>query len=330
MGRRALARPARVAIVGAGMAGASAARRLAGAGLAVTLFDKGRQVGGRMAHRRDRATGLGFDHGAQVLRAHGPEFQARLDDWAARGIVAPWDAPGSFAAVPDMTAPVRACLAGLEVHVGRTVTGLAREPGGWRLALAEAAEPRLFDALILTPPAPQALRLLGDADLTLPGLERGAYAPCWSLMLAFANTLPLSGDVLRPAEGPIAAIFFETTKPGRPSAAPHVTVHATPDWSQAHLEDTPEAVRAALIAALASLLGVSITPIQARAHRWRYALVTRTCGASCLYDPDARLGYAGDACLGPRIAAAYESGAALADRLIQDLAKPDPAIPDPA
>jgi hypothetical protein len=51
-----------VAILGAGIAGATAARRLADAGLKVRVFDKGRGVGGRMATRRIGA--IQFDHGA--------------------------------------------------------------------------------------------------------------------------------------------------------------------------------------------------------------------------------------------------------------------------
>lgn len=316
----AMARPAHVAVVGAGMAGASAARRLTEGGLAVTLFDKGRQVGGRMAHRGDRATGAGFDHGAQVMRAHHPAFRARLADWQARGVAAPWGEPGSFAAVPDMTAPVRDLLANLEIHVGRTVTEIARDAEGWRLALAEADEGRVFDALVLTPPGPQALRLLAAADLDLPGLERATYAPCWSLMLTGLDGDAVPGDILRRDDGPIAALFREETKPGRPGSPARLTVHAAAEWSRAHLEESPEAVRTALLAALAEQFGVRVAPEAARAHRWRYAAVETSCGAPCLYDPGRRLGYAGDGCLGARIEAAYDSGLALAERLLADLA----------
>lgn len=313
-------RPARVAIVGAGMAGASAARRLHEAGFSVAVFDKGRQPGGRMANRRDRETGLRFDHGAQVMRAHGPAFRARLAAWEARGLVAPYDGPGRFTAVPDMTAPVRDLLDGLDMQVARTVTGLASTADGWRLTLAEAGDDRVFDAAALTLPGPQALRLLGAGGLVLPGVERAAYAPCWSLMLACARDLPVPGDVLRPAAGPVAALFREDAKPGRPTAPAAYTVHATADWSRTHLEETPEVVRDALLAAVGDLFGGPIPVVQARAHRWRYALVEDTCGAPCLYDPGRRLGYAGDGCLGPRIEAAHDSGLALADRLIADFA----------
>lgn len=57
--------PGRVAVVGAGIAGITAARTLAQAGWQVTVFEKSRGAGGRMATRRT-AFG-GFDHGAQFF-----------------------------------------------------------------------------------------------------------------------------------------------------------------------------------------------------------------------------------------------------------------------
>jgi renalase len=58
--------------IGAGVAGLACARRLADAGLHVTVIDKGRGVGGCVATRR--AGELLFDHGAPYARAHGGEF----------------------------------------------------------------------------------------------------------------------------------------------------------------------------------------------------------------------------------------------------------------
>ena len=62
-----------IAIVGAGIAGLAAARRLRAAGLTCTLFDKSPGLGGRMATRREGY--LRFDHGAQYFTARGPRFR---------------------------------------------------------------------------------------------------------------------------------------------------------------------------------------------------------------------------------------------------------------
>lgn len=58
------------------------------------------------------------------------------------------------------------------------------------------------------------------------------------------------------------------------------------------------------------------------AHRWRYAQVENALQVPCLYDPACRLGAAGDWCLGARIEAAYDSGLALADAILNDLGHP--------
>jgi renalase len=48
--------PVRVAVIGAGIAGAACAGALQGCGVDVTMFDKSRGVGGRMSTRRAACT----------------------------------------------------------------------------------------------------------------------------------------------------------------------------------------------------------------------------------------------------------------------------------
>jgi predicted NAD/FAD-dependent oxidoreductase len=58
----------RIAVIGAGIAGLACAREIARADVAVTVFEKARGLGGRLATRRDG--NLAFDHGAQYLTVH--------------------------------------------------------------------------------------------------------------------------------------------------------------------------------------------------------------------------------------------------------------------
>ena len=59
-------------VVGAGISGLLAARELSDAGWRVTVLDKGRGVGGRMATRR--TGGARFDHGAQFFTVRDERF----------------------------------------------------------------------------------------------------------------------------------------------------------------------------------------------------------------------------------------------------------------
>src|SRR5687768_373126 len=78
----------RVAVVGAGIAGASCARALHDAGVDVTLLDRGRVPGGRLASRR--FDGRPVDLGASYLTRRDPGFTAVVEDWCARGLARPW------------------------------------------------------------------------------------------------------------------------------------------------------------------------------------------------------------------------------------------------
>ena len=303
-----------VAILGAGMAGATAARRLAEAGLTVQVFDKGRGIGGRMATRRTEAAQ--FDHGAQFMRAHGDAFAARLAHWKRLGIVEPWSGSGRHVGVPGMTAPVRALLADLPVACATTITRIRRHGRAWRVEDGAGAAHGPYDAVAVTFPAPQALDLIETSGFVLPGIARARYAPCWSLMLGLETAPPT--PLIEPPEGPIGLIAHDSSKPGRPAGV-RLTVHATPHWSRRHLEDPREAVISELIQATGAQLGVELSPSYAAVHRWRYAQVETALGVPSLYDHAVRLGAAGDWCIGARIEAAHDSGLHLAETILTDL-----------
>ncbi|MFW6261976.1 MAG: FAD-dependent oxidoreductase, partial [Spirochaetota bacterium] len=77
-----------VLIIGAGIAGLTAARRLVDAGRDVIVVDKGRGVGGRMATRR--FSGATFDHGAQFISVRTEEFGSIMERWLADGVAELW------------------------------------------------------------------------------------------------------------------------------------------------------------------------------------------------------------------------------------------------
>ena len=87
----------RIAVVGAGVAGAACAAGLQRAGFDVTVFDKSRGLGGRMATRRAQwadadgvARAADFDHGCPHFSVTRPRFRAVVERAAALGHVAHW------------------------------------------------------------------------------------------------------------------------------------------------------------------------------------------------------------------------------------------------
>jgi renalase len=309
-----------VAVIGAGMAGLAAARRLRAAGIAGTLFDKSRGPGGRMATRR--VDGLQFDHGAQYVTARGPGFRDLVAGWTAAGQAAEWF-DGAFVGTPGMSAPMRTMLDGVTVVAGCPVSAVEPGPGGWTVRTADGpvdhAANGTFAAVVVAVPAPQAVPLVATAGVRFAELAAVRYAPCWALMLAFDAPVPLDCDHLRIDEGDIAWIARNSAKPGRDPGRETIVVHAAPDWSRRHLEWSADRVAAELLARFRDLTGSVEEPGFASAHRWRYALVEAAAGAPCLWDGERRLAACGDWCLGPRVEAAFDSGVAAADAVIAAL-----------
>ena len=319
----------RIAIVGAGMAGLACATALQGH--AVTMFDKGRRPGGRVATRR--AGALQFNHGAQYATARGGQFAAIVAGLRQDGVASPWPAAGEgrWIGRPGMSAlPARLAQAcGGTLLLERQVTQLRREADGWDVRHLPAAEVRpgqltatggvveRFDAVLLAMPHAQAGPLLAAAGhgAFAQALESVVVAPCWTLMLAFDQPVA-APDVQRLLDGPLAWIARENSRHGDASGPDRWVVNASPAWSREWLERDPAEAAPALLALFAAATSSTATPAYAAAHRWRYALTERVLGEPALWDAGQLLGVCGDWCLDGRVEAAWDSGAALAARVL--------------
>jgi predicted NAD/FAD-dependent oxidoreductase len=298
---------ARVAVVGAGLAGLAAADALRRAGLAPVVFEKSRGIGGRLATRRT-AEGLDFDHGAPSVAADDGPFGAFLAAAIRDGDAARQD--GETVGLPGMSGLARPLAEGLDLRFGVEVAAVARDGGGWRIDVADRPAER-FDRVVVAAPAPQTARLCAGAPEIAGPAAEARMTPCWTLMAAWAAPAP-AGPARRAGVGPLAEAICVALRPGRAPAPARWVAHAALDWTLARLEEAPADVAPPLLDALATLAGAD--PAAARvalAHRWRYARVARPVGAPCLAAPGGLVA-AGDWLLGPDAADAYASGLAAA------------------
>ncbi len=308
-----------IAIIGAGMAGLTCATRLAAEGHTVTVFDKGRGPGGRMATRRAEVNGetLHFDHGAQYLTAKDERFAQQVADWETAAIVARWPAAGSgcYVGVPGMNAPIKAMAADVDVHFGKRIDAFGRSGDHWRLD-GDGSED-LFDTILVAVPAEQAGPLLAAHVPDMARLAEETIAdPCWTMMVAFESALD-HGDTIRDA-GAIGWAARNSAKPGRDHDAECWVVQASPDWSREYLEEMADAVIPLLLEELRAIVGGELPAIRhSSAHRWRYAR-SGSAGEGALWNKESRIGVCGDWLIGPRIEHAFISGLELADKVLAD------------
>ncbi|MDD3354133.1 FAD-dependent oxidoreductase [Zoogloea sp.] len=317
-----------VAVVGGGIAGLSCAVELRKLGLEVLVFDKSRGVAGRMSTRRGE--GWQCDHGAQYFTARDPGFRAEVARWQAAGVAAVWQPRlavmgGSgahqpdaglerFVGVPRMTAPARHLADGLDLRLESPVVGLRRDGVSWCLDTLNAGESvARFDAVILAVPAPQAVPLLQPVSDRLAAMAaQVVMRGSWALMLRYATPLSLPFDAAFVNDGPLRWIARDCSKPGRERMETWL-LHATAEWSEAHMEDSSEQVAEALLAAFSALGGAA--PVAWTAHRWRYADSLPALEDECAWDDSTRLGMCGDWLNGGKVEGAWLGGRALARRV---------------
>ncbi|PKO61808.1 MAG: amine oxidase [Betaproteobacteria bacterium HGW-Betaproteobacteria-18] len=340
--------PQHFAVIGAGMAGITCARTLVQAGHQVTVFEKSRGLGGRMA-TRSSAFGS-FDHGVQYFTARDPRFLQALETtpklckrWSANSVqvldeLGHVTAPGlpshdaHWVAVPGMKSLVSGwaepLLAGGRIELQTRVMRIepdAVKPRQWQLRTEGLDGTQHvfsgFDGVLLAIPCAQAHKLLQTSEQSKPWikqLEQVKVAPCWTLMLAFPQAMQPGLSALGPqwnaarsTHHRIAWLARESSKPGR-EPIERWTVQASAAWSQEHIHDDAPRAEAKLLKAFSEVTGIRAEPAHVDSQRWLYAKTIQRLGKSHLWDAKKGLGLCGDWCLGHRVEDAFVSGLELA------------------
>jgi len=309
-----------IAVIGAGMAGATCARALQLAGHSVHVFDKSRGPGGRLATRRvewiDRQ-GLSnttrFDHGAIGISARSEAFREFVDRCVHEKRLAMWeptlaacslpldDGDRFYVPVPAMPSLCRHLLDGASVTFSYAVDALHKSPLGWQVEAAGERHPLIFDSVVLALPPAQIAPLLGSHRHDWA--EQAAVTnmqSCWTLMgITEDPESVLSWAIARPPTGPLAWVMRNDARPGveRTLGSAQWVIHAQAAWSCQHLEQPAAWVEQQLQAALGDWLRRPVNWLHSVVHRWRYALppvTSATASDSCWWDASMNLGVCGD------------------------------------
>lgn len=279
-------------IVGAGMAGLVAARRLAKAHWQVTVLEKSKGFGGRMATRRIGEAR--FDHGTQAFTLHGMFFRALIEKMQDQGLIESWcrgflnadqqlslDGYLRFFAAEGMNSIGKYLARDLDVRCNETVSDIALLNDAlprWQVSCNSGLQLQA-DALIMTPPLPQSLKLIEK----LPGIDTQSsqweqlkavkYDPCLAVMAVLdgPSGLPEPGGLANADPmSPLKWLADNRQKGISPVEA--VTVHGTAHFSRQHWKtDRDEAGKKLWEAAKAQYIQANALALQT--HGWRYAEV---------------------------------------------------------
>ncbi|NRA99515.1 MAG: NAD(P)-binding protein [Rhodobacteraceae bacterium] len=285
-----------IAIIGAGMTGASAAQVLTEAGVDFTVFDKSRGLGGRLATRRTDS--YSFDHGAPEITIDDDAFRSWLLQHADGALE-----QNSFRRADGMSGAVGPVFEDVSVHRATRIVALRRDGLGWALSDEAGQWFGPFEAVIVTIPAPQA-QALCPPEMCANAFDQVVMRPVWTLLAG--GTVP--DTMLNGCDAP-------SVIPGRSHGNTGLAriYHFPSDFSALHIERHKPEMAQTLWARIAPDLP---QPDYLAAHKWRYGRVGMPLGRPFHGTAKEGLLFGGDWALGDSAAHAWRSGQAMAKALL--------------
>lgn len=325
-----------VLVIGGGLSGLVAANIIQDANKNVTVLDKGRSTGGRLATRRIQ-NGIA-DHGAQFFTARTDEFKAQVEAWLQDDLVYVWGhgwSDGSLKrTVPDGH-PRYVTRGGMnnlathlteslnDVRVNIKVGAVGKTDDGWWVTDGDG-ESYTARAIVMTPPTPQALALLADDIPIKPEemkeLKRIEYGPC------LCGIFVVDGDVELPPPGAIQNfnnIVYWVADNKEKGISPDeriITMHAAASWSRKHYDAPDDESLAFFREELQQYLQDGATIKEAQLKKWRYSVPMSTYPHDIMQPTGLSIVFAGDGYGGRgRVEGAFMSGYAAGHRIIEIL-----------
>jgi renalase len=282
------------AVIGAGVAGLTAASEISKRGYKLAVFEKARGTGGRLSSKRV-ANGDGqfmaFDLGCVSITGASEAFSQQLNDWHLKGVVEPWCKDNqdltNYVAVPRNSALTRYLSKDVACHFSTRVSSIKFIGDIWHLfTQGDDGEKLLVKArkVIIATPPPQAFDLLPPTSHLKRKLEKVEVGAQWVMGLELDNTLSAAHPIHYPNSDIIFSISQESRKPKRKDGLGHsennhehsstiLQIQASSDWTHKNLELTHQQVTSALLGELEHHLPAPLEIINAYVHRWLYSCV---------------------------------------------------------
>lgn len=326
---------AHIAVIGAGLSGMGAARRLVRADHTVTVFEKSRGVGGRMASRRVGEAVI--DHGLPALWLDGGALSERVSSLPTQALVeislpvgglgegATRDGgPAPVAYRPGLTTLAKMILsdAGISPVLSSRITILRQASSGIELGDEQGDGRGVFDAVVVSAPGPQAAELLAthhDGRAAAGILAGVTYAPALVVAVGLVPPARPPWFGVRGGEGDaLSWVGIETAK-GREAIDGIVPVvaHLSASVSRDLYDLSDDAVLNVALPEIEQIVGSSaLEPAWVQVKRWRYARPENTVDFTSLNPAGSRLMVCGDSTTGDGAEAVYASGIAAANGLL--------------
>lgn len=271
----------RIAVIGAGVSGISASSTLVNAGYAVTLFDQGKSLGGRLGIRTLKLPpyqGRNIDVGAAYFTVSEEKFKLKVDEWLNENLTHQW--VDTFSVIDEVgiinkSGPMRfVAKGGLKNLLFSEIAKLKDKLDyfqDYKVREIEINEKVLvdnkeYDAVVLALPAPQAERIVVNSEIKsdLSKVKFNSVLVSW-----FSTNQVLAFDGIFVNNNPaINLLINEGSKQKDKNNI--CTIYSTHEFAITEINDL-EAAKEKLLNEASKILNIDSSYLESGIMRWTLA-----------------------------------------------------------
>ena len=313
----------KILVIGSGIAGISASRKLKSYGLETIVVDKGDFIGGRIAtHIKEKENNkFTFFHGAQFFTARSKNFNQLLKSGINKNYIKKYEnfSPQRYRGFPTMRNFLSSISNEIYVKQKTKVIGIFKNNKKINVLYEHSSKEDTYDAVISTLPAPQNIELMIKFPYLSKVLSSASYDSCIALMLAFKSlpdTIPSYFDLSKNKSDILSWLASSNDKNCW-------TIHANAIFSNENFIKDRLFIKDKILNELPKIFKISDHLISSqivysKLHFWKYAKVNNI-AKGIQIDPNYPIAIAGDFMEGSRVESAFISGEKAAELIFHRL-----------
>ena len=322
-----------VAVIGAGITGIALANLLQKK-VNLTIFEKSRGVGGRMATRR--AEPYKFNHGAQYFKIENKEFKNFLQPLIQNKIIKHLEANHIeilnkevikrtktynkiyYTPVSKMNSVVKYLINNnffikLLCKIDKTI----KENDKWFIIDSDKASYGPYDWLFITIPPNQALEILYNNFKFLDIIKKIKMRSCYSLMLGFDKIKEFDFDTALFLDEDVRWLSIRK-KIIENKKYYNLLINSSYNFAEKNVNGSKDKISDYLIKQVSDIIKYELNNYEHKAlHFWKYAMSEKNNNLGSLLDEDLKVIVCGDWCMNGKVEGGFLSAKDAAKKLIK-------------
>lgn len=285
----------KIAIVGAGFTGCYLAHRLQEFGVEVTIFEKSRGVGGRLATRKEGSYSI--NHGTASFEAKSKAFQMFCHALVGEGVL---EKSGNAYATEKMNTVLKHLSKTTNIKSLHYIDEIIYENNHYQLIDSNENIYTGYDALFLTIPAEQILNLNMNVNHHLLHQLK-------QVQFDSVTTLVLYGEKVKSLEKAKLSTVPNLQKLYSPSKDVLV-LHMDSTFSNSLNHLNKKVIKSYIVENIKEVLpAFNVNDYSHFSHLWKYGFTAKPLGKPFLFDEEKKFSIVGDWLLGDSVEDAFNS-----------------------